>query len=72
MMLYLNIIKKLYKINLIIGLKKIFLKELSKILNMIFRTIFIIDSTSINNKYGSENLIINPEYIKSKLLNWVQ
>lgn len=26
----------------------------------------VIDATSINNKYGSENIVINPEYKKKK------
>ena len=27
----------------------------------------LIDATSINNKYGSENIVINPEYKKKKV-----
>jgi Ni,Fe-hydrogenase maturation factor len=29
--------------------------------------LLFIDATSINNKYGSENIVINPEYKKKKV-----
>ena len=47
--------------------KDIFKKAFENIKYDIQSNILIIDSTSINNKYGSENLIINPEYKKKQV-----
>ena len=36
--------------------------------NIIYKTnLLLIDATSINNKYGSENVVMNPEYKKKKV-----